>query len=81
MFISSEDKCCNADWTFPDSYDEHRCLPIEIPADDPFFEGHRTCMSFTRSRASPSLKCSLEYRQQVRYFILLGEKGILRHFY
>ncbi len=51
---------------FSDSFDTKKCFPIEIPSDDPFWKGRKTCMSFSRSLAAPTLKCSLEFQQQVR---------------
>lgn len=44
----------------------YACLPIEIPADDPFFGkfGQR-CMNFVRSILAPNHDCSLGYSQQV----------------
>ena len=49
----------------PDSFDTKKCFPIEIPKNDPFWKGRKTCMAFTRSLAAPTLKCSLEFQQQV----------------
>lgn len=42
------------------------CLPISIPADDPFFSQFgQTCMDFVRSSTAPKLDCRLGYREQV----------------
>lgn len=52
--------------SFTGSFDTERCFPIEMDANDPFWKGSKTCMSMARSLASPGLKCSLEFRQQVQ---------------
>lgn len=57
--------CCGQGGTFPSSFDTERCFPIEMDANDPFWKGSKTCMSMARSLASPGLKCSLEFRQQM----------------
>ena len=54
---------------FSASFDSEKCFPILIPARDPFWKGTKRCMSFARSLASPGLKCSLEFRQQVKKII------------
>ena len=40
-------------------------MPIEIPVDDEFWQGRKTCMSFARSLTAPDLNCGLEERQQM----------------
>lgn len=57
--------CCNSDGSFPTRYDAATCYPIDIPIDDAFWIGKKTCMNFARSLAAPNLKCSLESRQQM----------------
>ncbi len=57
--------CCGRDGSFPRQFDPEKCFPIQIPADDRFWKGKKRCMSFARSLASPGLKCSLEFRQQM----------------
>ena len=59
---------------FPELFDTNRCFPIPIPRDDPFWRGRRTCMEFTRSMAAPSLKCSLEFQQQVSFCFRLKKQ-------
>ena len=57
--------CCGARSSLPSSFDTEKCFPIEIPSNDRFWGRNKPCMSFARSLASPGLKCSLEFRQQV----------------
>ena len=57
--------CCGKNGNFPSSFDSNKCYPIEIPRDDPFWQGNKRCMNFARSLSSPSLKCTLEERQQM----------------
>lgn len=57
--------CCTNGNLFPDSFDADQCFPIQMFPDDPFWRGRKTCMSFARSLASPSLKCSLQTREQL----------------
>lgn len=61
----SVSNCCNKDGSFPSSYDSNKCYPIQVLPDDPFWKGRLKCMNFARSLSSPSLKCSLESRQQM----------------
>ena len=54
-----EEPCClkdsrGRDWSYPDEeYLEANpeCFPIEIPQNDPFWKGRRTCMTFSRGDA------------------------------
>ena len=56
--------CCDA------VIDQERCFPIEIPANDNFFQSiGRTCMDFHRSIPTPNLNCELGKREQVLLFI------------
>ncbi len=57
--------CCGTSGTFPASFDSNKCFPIEVPSDDPFWQGKIRCMNFARSLSSPNLKCELESRQQM----------------
>jgi peroxidase len=57
--------CCTNGNLFPTSFDADQCFPIQIFPDDPFWRGRKTCMSFARSLASPSLKCNLQTREQL----------------
>jgi peroxidase len=57
--------CCTNGNLFPASFDADTCFPIQMFPDDPFWRGRKTCMSFARSLASPSLKCSLQTREQL----------------
>eukprot|EP00095_Tigriopus_kingsejongensis_P000560 maker-scaffold776_size99073-snap-gene-0.17 protein:Tk00560 transcript:maker-scaffold776_size99073-snap-gene-0.17-mRNA-1 annotation:"hypothetical protein DAPPUDRAFT_312923" len=57
--------CCGRDGSFPASFDAEKCFPIRMDQNDPFWKGRKTCMSLARSLASPGLKCSLEFRQQM----------------
>eukprot|EP00092_Neocalanus_flemingeri_P012666 GFUD01013650.1.p1 GENE.GFUD01013650.1~~GFUD01013650.1.p1 ORF type:complete len:825 (+),score=137.26 GFUD01013650.1:131-2605(+) len=41
------------------------CDPIDIPRNDPFFQGRSTCMNLVRSTPAPALDCSVRYREQV----------------
>ena len=41
------------------------CAPIEIPRNDPFFRGSKTCMNLVRSVPAPPLDCSVRYREQI----------------
>jgi len=41
------------------------CSPIDIPRNDPFFQGRSTCMNLVRSTPAPALDCSVRYREQV----------------
>ncbi|XP_076043152.1 salivary peroxidase/catechol oxidase-like isoform X2 [Oratosquilla oratoria] len=42
------------------------CLPIEIPADDPFFKHHgQLCMEFVRSFPTVNAKCTFGHREQM----------------
>ena len=57
--------CCTNGNLFPASFDADTCFPIQMFPDDPFWRGRKTCMSFARSLASPSLKCNLQTREQL----------------
>ena len=41
------------------------CLPISIPANDPFYQGRKRCMNFARSMGAIDLDCQLGPLQQV----------------
>ena len=41
------------------------CAPIEIPRNDPFFRGSKSCMNLVRSVPAPPLDCSVRYREQI----------------
>ncbi|XP_048526211.1 chorion peroxidase isoform X1 [Dendroctonus ponderosae] len=60
--------CCAADGasTLPPQSTHYACLPIDIPADDPFFGKFRQrCMNFVRSILAPNNDCSLGYSEQM----------------
>ncbi len=60
------ESCCGRGGRgFASPLDPDKCFPIEIPREDPFWQGRKTCMSFLRSLSSPGLKCEIEFRQQV----------------
>ncbi|OXA57627.1 Chorion peroxidase [Folsomia candida] len=58
--------CCRNGNFLPPQDRHPNCLPIEIPADDPFYSqfGQR-CMNFVRSRMAPRIDCSLGYADQM----------------
>ena len=41
------------------------CYPIQVPDDDPFFRGAKTCINLVRSTPAPALDCSVRYREQL----------------
>jgi len=59
--------CCTDDGKPMEDSDLHyECMPIEIPANDGFFQTfERTCMQFVRSMPLPNPECKLEPRNQV----------------
>lgn len=59
--------CCTSDGKAMRPAELHpECLPISIPADDPFFSQFgQTCMDFVRSSTAPKLDCRLGYREQL----------------
>ena len=58
---------CFFKWFIDNGYDSNKCYPIQIPTNDPFWQGKKTCMDFARSLSAPTVKCALETRQQVEY--------------
>jgi len=44
---------------------ESFCAPIDVPPNDPFFGGRKSCMNLVRSTPAPALDCSVRYREQV----------------
>jgi hypothetical protein len=41
------------------------CYPIQVPGDDPFFRGEKSCINLVRSTPAPALDCSVRYREQL----------------
>ena len=41
------------------------CFPIQIPRNDPFYRGKKTCMNFARSETAPDMDCQPGPLQQV----------------
>ncbi|EFX82421.1 hypothetical protein DAPPUDRAFT_49291, partial [Daphnia pulex] len=60
-------ECCAPDGQFLDSRNVHpECLPIDIPANDPFFSRFgRRCMTFVRSAPARRADCKLGYVEQM----------------
>lgn len=58
-FNHSIPRCCNVPERHPD------CLIIEIPEDDPHFNGTYKCMEFIRSSPAPRADCTLGPREQL----------------
>ena len=56
--------CCNLDGTFPDTLPSTECVPIRIPANDPFFV-IRDCLNVVRSLGVPQLDCSPGPRETI----------------
>jgi len=70
---------------------ESFCAPIDVPNNDPFFGGRKSCMNLVRSTPAPALDCSVRYREQVNqlthwldtsqvYGSNIGEQRSLRTF-
>ena len=50
--------CSNGNNPFDLTFDPNSaavCLPIEIPRNDPFYRGGRTCMNLARSQGAPDI--------------------------
>lgn len=58
-FNHSIPRCCNVPERHPD------CMIIEIPDDDPHFNGTDKCMEFIRSSPAPRTDCTLGPREQM----------------
>ena len=60
-------ECCLPNGQFIDKTLVHpECLPIEIPANDPFYSKfNRRCMSFVRSAPAPRSDCKLGHAEQM----------------
>jgi hypothetical protein len=41
------------------------CFPIQVPRNDPYFKGRRTCMNFARSQGALDIDCQPGPIQQV----------------
>lgn len=55
---------------FSESFDSEKCFPIRVPEEDAFWGPKgATCLSFTRSMSSPTIKCELGFREQVLKFL------------
>jgi peroxidase len=64
---SSGIQCCTEDGSDPvEQIVFHpQCLPIGIPANDPFFRQHgQRCMNFVRSLPGPQASCTFGYAEQ-----------------
>ncbi|XP_066966449.1 peroxidase-like [Macrobrachium rosenbergii] len=67
-FNHSVPKCCNEQdgSPLPEAFRHPDCLPIIIPATDPFYsQWNHTCMEFVRSSPAPRPNCALGPRDQI----------------
>ena len=62
--FSEEEECCGPGGQFPASFSSDKCFPLRLSRRDPFWRGAKTCMEFSRSLASPGLRCELQHREQ-----------------
>ena len=62
-------RCCSEDAKMlenPEEFLHPDCVPIDIPANDPFYKQFdTTCMEFVRSSPAPRQDCSLGPRDQI----------------
>ncbi|XP_046453343.1 peroxidase-like isoform X1 [Daphnia pulex] len=61
-------ECCSADGgsMLPESSRHPQCLPIEIPADDPFYRNfNQRCMNFVRTTPGLRPDCNFGYAEQL----------------
>ena len=64
---SSGIQCCteSGSETVSELVSHPRCLPIDIPANDPFYKRYKQrCMNFVRSLPGPQESCSFGYAEQ-----------------
>ena len=62
------DCCSNGKNPFDLTFDPDTvavCFPIQIPRNDPFYRGKKTCMNFARSETAPDMDCQPGPLQQV----------------
>ena len=62
------DCCSNGKNPFDLTFDPDTvavCFPIQIPRNDPFYRGKKTCMNFARSETAPDIDCQPGPLQQV----------------
>ena len=62
------DCCSNGKNPFDLTFDPDTvavCFPIQIPINDAFYKGKKTCMNFARSETAPDMDCQPGPLQQV----------------
>ena len=61
------DCCSNNNIVFDGTFDPASavCFPIEIPSNDRFYKGKKSCMNFARSEGSPDIDCQPGPLQQI----------------